>query len=294
MRFRTLTALVLVTIAVFVYVSLPEGFGAQAGAAAKPAPARTPGAAGAAGAVAADTETKVTIDELKQLLQQRQAPRVRVKTGFGGTATGKAVGITGDKLELDVSAESTGVSGVLGVALSNITSITVLVPMTQEEIQAAKKASEDYLGAIGAQEARAEELASTGSEMGAGALASSESLVEAAASAESNLAEEGQEEKVDLLAKYPPSEGWGPKKLAETVRKAVVLHLQPFGKEQTFLKDYDAWKLAYENKRSAQLEAVEALKGMNKPVPADMEVLPELEPVPSLEGAAPTGGPSAP
>ena len=39
--------------------------------------------------------------------------------------------------------------------------------------------------------------------------------------------------------------------LGEIIRKSVVLHLHPFGKDQDFVNDYDAWKEAYEKKRAA-------------------------------------------
>jgi len=260
-----------------------------------PAPVKAPDVTTPEGRVGGVT---VTLDELKTLLDRKETPRLSVTNKFGGTAAGRATSIEKGKLLLDVSAEDVGIDGVLGIALGDIVSIKVLIPLTQEETEAARKASSDYLAALrrqmGAEAAAAGGLQSTDSLLMPGeALESTDSGLKSpprVASTDSALAGPEEEQPVDPLETYPPAEGWGPKRLAEIVRKAVVLHLEPAGKEKTFLKDYDAWKTAYEKKRNQQLEEEAALKSMNKPIPDGFSVLPELEPVPGLEGAPSPAG----
>jgi len=270
---------------------------APAPAAPSPAAASKAPAKPAVKAPTTNEPIEVTLDELKTIMARSEAPRVRITNKFGGKVVGKAVSFEGDKLRVDVSAEGVGVSGISGVSLPSISKIEVLAPLTEEQREEAARASTEYIARLSGR-VQAEEFASSESALEAGstasALAAGSTASQLAPATGETAKKPGEtEEETDLLKKYPPGEGWGPKKLGEIIRKAVVLHLEPFGKEKTFIKDYDAWRTAYDQKRAQQLEEVEALKGMGKPVPADLKVLPELESVPSIEGA-PSPGPEAP
>jgi hypothetical protein len=268
----------------------PVSAAAAAAARAKPAPA--PVKAVEKAQPATNAEVAISLDDLKTLLARKETPRISVTNNFGGAVTGRAVGIEGGKLQIDVSAEGIGISGVMGVPLPSIVSIKALVPQSEKEVEAAKAASQAYLASLASTPPAAEGIAGTESSLAEG-VASTESAVATVPSTESALAVP-EAEGADQLATYPPKEGWGPKRLGEIVRKAVVLHLEPAGKDKTFMRDYEAWKTAYEHKRDTQLEELAALQGMNKPVPADFQVLPELEPVPALEGAPNSSTPDAP
>jgi len=266
---------------------------APAAPAAQPAPA--PKAAQKPAAETVASEITISLDDLRTLLDRKETPRVVVANVYGGKVTGRAVAMDpkSGQLQVDVSAEGIGIDGILGVKTAAIVSIKVLMPLTQDQIDAAKAASEKYLSGIRSETVPlppSEPLSVSGEVSPPMAVPAA---AEAVSSTGSELAAVDQETQVPLLKKYPPKEGWGPKRVAEIVRKSVVLHLEPFGKEKTFLKDYDAWKGEYNKERAQQLEALEAFKGMGQPVPPDFEVWPELEGVPSLEGA-PSPAPDSP
>ena len=148
-----------------------------------------------------------------------------------------------------------------------------------------QKASAEYMASLKGVEAQlAPEVPSvelTAAEAEGASVESTEPSMDSTAPEAAQAPEDGQQR--DLLAIYPPEEGWGPAKLADIIHKSVVLHLHPFGQDQQFINDYDAWKTAYESKRNQQLEETAALQGMGKPVPPDFKVLPELEPLPAIE-----------
>ncbi len=210
----------------------------------------------------APTSVTVSLDELKELLDRKETPRVELTTTYS-KLTGVALKIEKRTISVDVTGEQLAVAGVMGLPLSRIRVIKVLVPMTERERRAADEATRAYLAGITAAAAGAPGAAPTGA---------------------GDAAVTGEEETVDLLALYPPQDGWGPEKVAEITHKRVVLHLQAFGKEETFLRDYDAWVKAYNEKRDAQLEVQAAHEKAGTPLPQDFEILPELAPVPSLEG----------
>lgn len=232
----------------------------------------------------APEEFAVTVPEVQALVSRGESPRLRVTNRFKRTVTGRAVGFEKGKLLLDVTGEGLGVDGVLGVEVASIASMAALVPMTETEKEAARQSTAQYLAGINAgpqvpgpsqaPSPSGAETPGTGTEPVAGTIA-------------------GAGADRDLLSIYPPSEGWGPTRLAEITRKAVVLHLEPAGKEKEFLKDYDLWRGSYERKRLEQVDELARLQAAGATVPADFKVLPELEPVPALEGAV-SPAPSVP
>jgi hypothetical protein len=253
-------------------------FGALAAAAEEPGPAQKPQSAASApvqpapaAQAPATTQTAITITigELKQLLQRGQTPRVAVATRFA-TTTGKALSANERTLFIDVTGEKVALAGVLGVPLSQVSSLKVLVPLSADEMKAAQEASRKYLAGI------RQAAAPTPTPPAPGETAGMPAEVAAA---------QDQTAKPDLLAVYPPSEGWGPEKLADITRKRVVLGLEPFGKDRSFLKDYDAWRTAYLAKRDEQLQQLAAYEAAGQKAPEGFQVLPELGPVPSLGGA---------
>ncbi|MCD6405784.1 MAG: hypothetical protein J7M19_08150 [Planctomycetes bacterium] len=239
----------------------------------------------AAKAPAAPTAIAVTVDELKQLLKRKEQPRVQVANKFGGSVTGKAVRIDKRKLFVDVGGESVAIGGVMAVNLSRIVSIKILVPLSDAQRKAVREATAKYIGGIktGAPKAQAQPPEAPSAEGPASEPAES---VSPKPSEAPEQVEQAAEER-DLLAIYPPAQGWGPEKLGDIVRKRVVVHIQPSGKDRTFLKDYDAWREAYIAKRNEQMETKAAMKGMGKELPADFEILPELKSIPTLAGSPP-------
>ena len=281
-----ITILPLLAAAFLVLSAEPLLFSADETPLTLPAPAVT--AAQPPAADAAGDGINISLEELKTLLDRKETPRVAVTNVYHGAVTGRAVALDSKsgQLDIDVSAEGVGVGGILGIKTASIVSIKVLVPLTQDQVDAAGAASAAYLSKVRSQAASAassEALSAAGEAEGLEDVAATAETVSATDSA---LALPDLEPEILMLEKYPPKEGWGPKRLAEIVQKAVVLHLEPFGKEKTFLKEYDAWKEEYNKERTSQLEALEAFKGMNEPVPDDFEVWPELQPVPALAGAS--------
>jgi len=266
---------------------------------AEPVEAATP-AGGEKAGTTTNTEIPITLDEVKTLLTRNEAPRIKVTNRYGGVIIGRAVEIVSDKLNVDVSGEALGVDGIVGVPVAQIVSMQALVPLSDQERAAAEKATAEYIAGISAAQAQVpQQIESTAPEgfppAAIAAIESSEEGLAESTSAEAQGAPEGER---DLLAIYPPSEGWGPEKLGEIIRKSIVLHLHPFGKELDFTNDYDSWKEAYEKKRAEQIAEMTQLQDAGRPVPEGFEVLPELAPVPSLEGAeyapsAPAGDKSA-
>lgn len=283
----------------------PEGASTEAagdGVLLPAEPVAIPTATGAAKPVdTTSSEFPITLDEVKALLARNETPRIRITNRYGGVVTGRAVEIVNEKLNVNVSGEALGVDGVVGVPLTQVVSMQALVPLSDQERTAAEKATADYIAGIhaAAESRAAQKLESTAPEgftqAAEAAIESSEAALAESTSTEAETVPEGER---DLLAIYPPSEGWGPGKLGEIIRKSIVLHLHPFGKELDFTNDYDSWKQAYETKRVQQIEELTQLQDAGKPVPPDFQVLPELTPVPSLEGAqyapsAPAGDKSA-
>lgn len=227
----------------------------------------------------AGEEVPLTLDEVKALLDKGRTPRIRITGKFGSPVTGKALRIADSKIDIDVTAEQLGISGVLGVPTSNIKAIHALLALTEEQRRAAEKATSEYLASIRT-------------------APPAESPQSAAEPSETSSAPEVQDsatpvEKVDYLAMYPPEDGWGPAKFTEITRKAVVIGLLPFGKDKTFLRDYDAWTAAYSQKREEQLQAKAAMEAAGETVPPDFRLLPELAAPKPLAGA-PSETPGAP
>lgn len=254
----------------------------------QPSPAaktEAPKAAPQTPAAKAPTAITVTLDELKQLLKRKEHPRVRIANKFGGSVTGKVIKIGEHKLVIDVSAESVAIDGVMAVDLPLIVSMKILVPLSDAQQKAVEEATAKYLKGL--------ETAAPKPQTHQPEVPSAEGPPSKPAKSVSTKPSKAPEQaktttaKRDLLAIYPPSEGWGPEKFGDIVRKRIVIHIQPFGKDKTFLKDYDAWCEAYNAKRNEQLETKAALEGMGKKVPADFKVLPELKPVPTLAGSPP-------
>ncbi len=241
-------------------------------------------------AASAKAGIAITVDDLASLLERRETPRVKITNRYGGAVTGKAVSIdpAAKNISVDVSAEGIGVDGVLTVAMSVVTSIEVLVPLTPDQAASAEQASAAYIAALRRPPAAKPEAA----DVAAVALGVTEAGLMTPASILST--DSAMLPPDDILQTYPPAEGWGPARFSEIVRKAVVLGLQPFGKDKTFLTDYDAWKTAYNRRRDQQLEELAVRQSTNQKVPPDFELWPELAPVPSLEGAPVSNVPDEP
>lgn len=249
---------------------------ASALTAEEPAGAETPGAAASGEKQAEDTSIKITLDELRELLKRGETPRIALHTKYT-TVTGMALRIEKGQLFIDVTGEQVAVAGVLGTPASFVEHVEVLARLSEAERQETHRASMKYLQNISReppQEAPSDEEppAESAGEGDAG---------EAAPGPEPELADVPRE---DLLEKYPPSEGWGPEKAFEITRKRIVLGLNPFGKDKTFLQDYDEWKAAYNAKRAEQIELQAGYEKAGEEPPEDFEVWAELGPVASLEG----------
>ncbi|MHC4712396.1 MAG: hypothetical protein ACYTAN_03865 [Planctomycetota bacterium] len=219
-----------------------------------------------------DTSITVTLDELRQLLARKETPRVELTTTYS-KLTGVALKIEKRTISVDVTGEQVAVAGVMGLPLSRVRAVKVLVSLTDTQRREADEASKAYLAGVAAAAKVETPTGETAAAQEPGA-----------ETEESGPPEPGEEETIDLLALYPPNEGWGPEKVAEIERKRVVLGLQAFGKDKTFFRDYDAWVKAYNEKRDEQLKTKAAYEDAGTPLPQDFEVLPELAPVPSLEG----------
>ncbi len=254
----------------------------QAGAAGTGATADSD-AAGVQGTVKAETAVAISMDDLKRLLDRKETPRVQLVTKFS-TLTGRAVRIEKGSVFVDVGEERVAVAGVLGLPASQIREIKVLAALSEEERKALQAASEAYLEKVRSQAVQAE-TPPPATEEAAGDQEGEAGATEA--TGEPSGAEKGgpaEKKERDLLAIYPPEQGWGPQKVAEITRKRIVLGLQPVDKDESFLRDYDAWCAAYSTKRNQQLEMQAAYQASGQVVPETFVVLPELEPVPSLEG----------
>jgi len=223
-------------------------------------------------------QIEISIDELRAMLKKGQTPRVSVKTRFS-KVKGQAVRTDDKKVYVDVSQEQVAVAGVVGTPISLVDSIKVLVPLTKEERQAVAGASERYLKAL---------TASKQEEMADEAIPPPVEGAEPAVQAQEAEAVSTDPEKRerDLLELYPPSQGWGPGRVFEITRKRIVLGLNPFGKDKSFVEDYDAWVEAYNRRREQQLKMKNAMEADGQELPENFELLPELEPVGTLEGAA--------
>ena len=234
----------------------------------------SPKSAGSTKPAAPEELIVITIDQLAKLLEQGKPPRIAVKTKFS-TLRGVAVRIGKKKLYVDVSDEHVAVRGVMGTPLSAIKSIGVLKALSGDEREAIRKASAEYLVSMKRAAVKAAEKKT----------------------AEEPDAETDREREVDpdqaatealeremLLEKYPPEDGWGPEKVFDITRKRIVLGLQPFGKDKTFLEEYDAWVKAYNERRDKQLELKKAIQAEGKELPPEFELLGELGPVPTIEG----------
>lgn len=232
-----------------------------------------PTAAESAPRIPSDTAIPVTVEELRTLLARKEMPRIAVANRFGGRTTGKAVRVDEGKIYLDVTGEGVAIGGILSFPLSRIESVNVFVSLSPLQIAAAEKASAEYLAELKA-------------EVSPPAQPPRETTA-TAQPVQPDQPSQTPESVRDLLQIYPPSEGWGPGRVAEITRKRVVLHLQPFGKERTFLTDSDAWREAYNLKRQEQLAEKARLEAAGAAIPEDFVVLPELPPVEKLAGAPP-------
>ena len=246
-------------------------FPALARTAEEPAPPETQEAAASSGEQVNDASINITLDELQELLKRGETPRVALHTKYT-TVSGTALRIESRKVFIDVTGEQVAVAGVLGTPTSFVKHVEVLARLSEAQRRETHRASEKYLEDISseaAQEGLRDEEPAAGS------------VREEGGEDEPELAEVPRE---DLLEKYPPSEGWGPEKAFEITRKRIALGLNPFGKEKTFLQDYDEWKALYDAKRAEQLELQAGYEEAGEDPPADFEVLPELGGVQALDG----------
>ncbi len=211
---------------------------------------------------------EVSLDELTAMLEEAKTPRVSLRTRHT-TLTGRALRVERGQVFLDVTGERLAVSGVLGTPVTSVRSVEVLVALSQEELRQVEEASALYLRRI---RERAAELAEA------------EPEAEAPAGVGPEIAEPGPTSAAALLEKYPPGEGWGPERVFEITRKRIVLGANPFGKERTFLEDYQEWTRAYNVVRAEQLELLAGWEEAGVDPPEDFELWSELGPVPSLEG----------
>jgi len=228
-------------------------------------------------AVAEDSSISITLDELGAMLESGRTPRVTLRTKYT-TLTGVAQRIEKRQVFIDVTGEKVAVAGVLGVPVSFVESVEVLPQLSDEDRRRIREESTQYLRKIAAAKEAGAPEQPTAEDAGV-TPAPAEGEEAAGREAEPAAPPDG-----DLLEKYPPSEGWGPEKVFEITRKRIVLGLNPFGKEKTFLEDYKEWKKAYDAKRSQQMEQMEEYEAEGKKPPEGFEVWPELGPIPSLEG----------
>lgn len=212
----------------------------------------------------------ITVGELQQLLDRKQQPRLEILNKYRAKSRGTALRIEKGMLYYDITGEGLGVDGVMAVKLSQIVSLDVLVPLTPAQLEAARVETAKLL-------ARLKERRSKPPEKADATVPVDASEAAEAPEAPPQAPDAGKKEQ-DLLEMYPPGEGWGPARFGEIVRKRVVLGLQPFGKDETFLKDYDAWRDAYQARRKKQLEMKAEYEASGKEAPKGFEVLPELPP----------------
>jgi hypothetical protein len=232
-------------------------------------------------AEADETTLKITVAELAELLKNGDRPRVAVENKFT-TLKGTAVKIEKGQIYVDVTGEKVAVAGVLGTPASLVKSIEVIAPLTAEERKKVNEATARYFRSV-AQKTGAAPDERIADEPEKPAVEQASSPKESTADAESESAEVPVEKR-DMLALYPPSEGWGPDKLFEITRKRIVLGLNPFGKDKTFQEDYEQWRKAYQEKRNEQLEMQAVYQANNEEPPAGFEVWPELKAAPEMEG----------
>ena len=250
---------------------------ASAGAAEEPPQEKAPQEVLTEAVQPTETSIPITLDELEELLKRGDTPRVTLHTKYAAL-TGTAVRMEKGQVFIDVTGEEVAVAGVMGMPVSLVKSVEVLAGLTEQQLRQAQEESRKYLQRISSIAAQQEPSVEEATEVeGEGVQAQPQPATSAAAEAP------GAPD-MDLLEKYPPKEGWGPEKVFEITRKRIALGLNPFGKEQTFLQDYEQWKKAYGAMRSAQLEQQRAYEEAGETPPEDFEVWPELPPVPSLEG----------